>query len=68
MEGGETIGVTGASPGTQVTGTSVTLTDDDSYPAVTLSASPSSVSEGASAHVGDGDRDSPRRRWRSRAT
>ena len=49
VEGGETIGVTGASPATQVTGTSVTLADDDNYPAVTLSASPSSVGEDASA-------------------
>ena len=32
-----------------MTGTKVTLTDDDSYPAITLSANPASVSEGASA-------------------
>ncbi len=49
VEGGETIGVSGASTGANVTGTTITLTDDDSYPAVTLSANPSSVSEGASA-------------------
>ena len=49
VEVGETIGVSGTSPGSRVTGASITLTDDDIYPAVTLSASPSSVSEGASA-------------------
>ena len=49
VEGNETIGVEGASPNSTVTGTTMTLTDDDSYPAITLSANPSSVSEGASA-------------------
>ena len=48
VEGNETIGVAGSSPNSTVTGTTVTLTDDDSYPAITLSANPSSVSEGAS--------------------
>ena len=48
VEGGETIGVSGSSTGTTVTGTTVALTDDDIYPAVTLSVSTSSVSEGAS--------------------
>ena len=48
VEGNETIGVEGASPNSTVTGTTMTLTDDDSYPAITLSANPSSVSEGAS--------------------
>ena len=45
----KTIGVAGTSAGTTVTGTTVTLTDDDTYPAVTLSTSPTSVGEGASA-------------------
>ena len=49
LEGGETIGVSGSSAGTTVTGTTVALTDDDSLPPVTLSVSTSSVSEGASA-------------------
>ena len=49
VEGNETIGVAGTSALSTVTGTTVTLTDDDSYPAITLSANPSSVSEGASA-------------------
>ena len=49
VEGGETIGVSGSSTGTTVTGTTVALTDDDTLPAVTLSVSTSSVSEGASA-------------------
>ncbi len=49
VEGGETIGVDGSSTGTTVTGTTVALTDDDGYPAITLSVSTSSVSEGASA-------------------
>ena len=48
VEGNETIGVAGTSTNSTVTGTDVTLTDDDSYPAITLSANPSSVSEGAS--------------------
>ena len=49
VEGSETIGVAGTSTNATVAGTTVTLTDDDSYPAITLSANPSSVSEGASA-------------------
>ena len=49
VEGSETIGVAGTSTNSTVAGTTVTLTDDDSYPAITLSANPSSVSEGASA-------------------
>ena len=49
VEGSETIGVAGTSANSTVAGTTVTLTDDDSYPAITLSANPSSVSEGASA-------------------
>ena len=49
VEGGETIGVSGSSTGTTVTGTTVALTDDDALPAVTLSVSTSSVSESASA-------------------
>ena len=48
VEGNETIGVAGTSTNSTVAGTTVTLTDDDSYPAITLSANPSSVSEGAS--------------------
>ena len=48
VEGSETIGVDGTSPLSQVTGTTVTLTDDDTYPAVTLSTNPSSVGEAAS--------------------
>ena len=48
VEGNEIIGVAGTSTNSTVTGTDVTLTDDDSYPAITLSANPSSVSEGAS--------------------
>ena len=49
VEGGETISVSGVTSGTTVTGTTVTIADDDSYPAVTLSVNPTSVSEGASA-------------------
>ena len=49
VEGGETIGVTGSSSGTTVTGTTVALADDDALPAVTLSVSTSSVAESASA-------------------
>ena len=49
VEGGETVGVDGASTGTMVTGTTVMIADDDSLPAVTLSLNPASVSEGASA-------------------
>ena len=49
VEGNETIGVAGTSSLSRVAGTTVTLTDDDSYPAITLSANPASVSEGANA-------------------
>ena len=49
VEGGETIGVSGSSTGTTVTGTTVALTDDDALPAVTLSTNTSSVAESASA-------------------
>ena len=48
-EGNETIGVGGTSLRTTVTGTTVTLADDDVNPPVALSVSPASVSEGASA-------------------
>ena len=48
VEGSETIGISGSGTQTNVTGTSMTLTDNDTY-AVTLSASPDSVGEGASA-------------------
>ncbi len=44
-EGSETIGLAGSATGLSVTGTTVTLTDDDSAPGVTLSASPSTVGE-----------------------
>ena len=47
VEGNEAIRVDGSAGYHSVTGTSLTLSDDDTY-AVTLSASPSSVSEGAS--------------------
>ena len=48
-EGNETIGVAGSSLNTTVTGTTVTLADDDVNPAVTLSVSPAEVGESASA-------------------
>ena len=48
-EGNETIGVAGTSLNTTVTGTTVTLADDDINPAVTLSVSPASVLESAYA-------------------
>ena len=47
FEGSETITLAGAATGYAVTGTSLTLTDDDK-PAITLSVTPSSVGEGAS--------------------
>ena len=50
-EGNETIGVAGSSLNTTVTGATVTIADDDVNPAVTLSASPSSVTEGATAVI-----------------
>ena len=48
VEGNETIGVAGSSTGLTVNGTTLTLTDDDTAPAVNLSLNPSSVGEGAS--------------------
>ena len=49
VEGDETIDVTGAADGFTVTKAQVTLTDDDTAPtAITLTASPASVSESAS--------------------
>ena len=47
VEGDETIRIDGSAGHHSVTGTSVTLSDDDRH-AITLSASPTSVSEGAS--------------------
>ena len=47
VEGSESIGVDGTTAGLTVTGTSVSLLDDDAAPAVNLTASPSSVAEGA---------------------
>ena len=49
VEGNETISVDGASTGLTVNGTSVTLTDDDTPPAIDLTVKPSSVAESASA-------------------
>ena len=49
VEGDEGISVTGTSNGLAVNGDSVTIVDDDTAPAINLSANPSSVSEGASA-------------------
>ena len=46
MEGHETIEVAGVAGDLTVNGTALTLTDDDGAPAVNLSVSPSSVSEG----------------------
>ena len=51
IEGGETIGVAGTSTATTVTGTTVALTDDDTWPAITLSSSTSSLMESATASV-----------------
>ena len=51
IEGGETIGVSGTSTATTVTGTTVALTDDDTWPAITLSSSTSSLMESATASV-----------------
>ena len=48
VEGNETIGVAGSASGLTINSVELTLTDDDSAPAVNLSVSPSSVSEGAS--------------------
>ena len=49
VEGDEGISVGGTSTGLAVNGTSVTIVDDDTAPAINLSANPSSVSEGAAA-------------------
>ena len=46
VEGDETIDVAGGAGGLTVNGTALTLTDDDDAPAVNLTASPSSVTEG----------------------
>ena len=59
VEGSETIGVAGTSPSSTVTGTTVTITDDDTH-AITLSASPSSVSESKASETAHGDRDPQR--------
>ena len=48
VEGNETIGVAGASTGLTVNGASLTLTDDDTPPAIGLSVNPASVAETAS--------------------
>ena len=49
VEGNETIGLTGSSTGHTVTAGSLTLTDNDTAPAVNLTLDRSSLSEGASA-------------------
>ena len=49
IEGNETISVDGAATGLTVNGTSLTLTDDDSAPAINLSVSPATVAEDAGA-------------------
>ena len=59
MEGDEAITVSGTSTGLTVTGTSVTITDDDN-PGLTLTADPSSVAETAGSDEGDGDREDRR--------
>ncbi len=48
VEGNETIGIGGSVTGHSLTGTSLTLSDNDTH-AITLSASPTSVAEDASA-------------------
>ena len=48
VEGNETVGISGSSTGFSVTGTSVSLTDDDTAPAVNLSVGPTGVREGDS--------------------
>ena len=48
VEGNETIGISASLAGFSTTGTSITLTDDDTAPAVNLSVSPSSMDEDAS--------------------
>ena len=48
VEGNETVGISGRSDGFSITGTSVTLSDDDAAPAVNLSVSPTSLGEGDS--------------------
>ena len=49
IEGNETITIGGTATGLTVSGTSLTLTDDDGAPAVNLSLNPSNVGEGAGA-------------------
>ena len=49
VEGNETIGLTGSSTGHTVTAGSLTLSDNDTAPAVNLTLNRSSLSEGASA-------------------
>ena len=44
-EGGETLSVTGTTAGLSVTGATVTITDDEGPPTVSLALSPSSISE-----------------------
>ena len=49
VEGDETIMVSGTSKGLHVTGTVITLSDDDEMPEVDLSIDPATLSEGAAA-------------------
>ena len=49
VEGDETITISGAGEGLTVTGTALTLTDDDALPEVELATDPASVAEGAPA-------------------
>ena len=53
VEGNETIGISAGLAGFSITGTSVTLSDDDTAPAVNLSVSPTSVAESASGTTVD---------------
>ena len=48
VEGDETVGLSGRTTGHSVTGTTLTLNDDESDPSVNLSVSSSSISEGTS--------------------
>ncbi len=48
VEGSEDLTISGSGTGLNVTGTSVTLTDDDTAPDVNLSVSPANFTEGAS--------------------
>ena len=47
MEGSESLTIAGSGTGLNVTGASLSLTDDDTAPAVNLSVSPASITEGA---------------------